>query len=64
MKISFASFDILSDEDVRAGLKTYSNWPTFPQFYVENKLLGGLDIVQEMAEDGDLLDLIPKDSKK
>ena len=52
--ISFDSFDILEDNSVRQGLKTYSNWPTYPQLYVRGKLVGGLDIVKEMAEDGDL----------
>lgn len=52
--IKFTSFDILKDEEVRAGLKTYSNWPTFPQLYVQGKLIGGVDIVQEMANSGDL----------
>ena len=52
--IEFSSFDILTDNDVRQGLKTYSNWPTFPQFYVDSNLIGGLDILNEMAEDGDL----------
>ncbi len=53
-KISFCTFDILTDEDVRQGLKTYSDWPTFPQLYVDGDLLGGLDIMKEMAEEGDL----------
>ena len=52
--IEFDSFDILSDNEVRQGIKTYSNWPTFPQFYVDSNLIGGLDILTEMAEDGDL----------
>jgi len=52
--IPFASFDILSDEEVRAGLKTYSDWPTYPQLYVNGVLMGGLDIVKEMAAQGDL----------
>lgn len=46
--IQFDYFDILSDENVRQGLKTYSNWPTYPQLYVHGKLVGGLDIVKEM----------------
>jgi len=49
--IPFGSFDILSDESVRQGLKTYSDWPTFPQLYVRGDLIGGLDIVREMAEE-------------
>mmetsp|Transcript_5665 Transcript_5665/g.9986 ORF Transcript_5665/g.9986 Transcript_5665/m.9986 type:complete len:354 (-) Transcript_5665:223-1284(-) len=52
--IPFGSFDILQDEAVRQGLKTYSDWPTYPQFYVKGELVGGLDIVQELAEEGDL----------
>jgi Grx4 family monothiol glutaredoxin len=52
--VKFSSFDILTDEAVRQGLKTYSNWPTFPQLYVDGNLVGGLDIMNEMAEDGDL----------
>lgn len=53
-KITFETFDILSDEEVRQGLKTYSNWPTFPQLYGSGKLVGGLDIVKELAEEGAL----------
>ena len=52
--IDHGHFDILTDNEVRQGLKTYSNWPTFPQLYVDSNLIGGLDIVTEMAEDGDL----------
>lgn len=44
--ISFSSFDIFSDEEVRQGLKTYSNWPTYPQLYVAGELIGGLDIIK------------------
>jgi Grx4 family monothiol glutaredoxin len=53
--VQFESFDILSDEDVRASLKTYSDWPTYPQLYVNGALVGGLDIVKEMAAGGNLL---------
>lgn len=42
----FGHFDILQDEDVRQGLKTFSNWPTYPQVYVNGKLIGGLDIIK------------------
>jgi Grx4 family monothiol glutaredoxin len=51
--ISFFSFDILENEDVRAKLKTFAKWPTYPQLWVNGQLIGGLDIVQEMAEDED-----------
>ncbi|CAM9177426.1 unnamed protein product [Ectocarpus sp. 13 AM-2016] len=53
-KVDFGSFDILTDEEVRAGLKVYSNWPTFPQLYVKGVLVGGVDEVSKLAEDGDL----------
>jgi len=56
--IQFSSFDILSDEDVRQGLKKYSNWPTYPQLYVKGKLIGGLDIVKELHEGGELKDIV------
>lgn len=52
--ISFGTFDILSDERVRQGLKLYSQWPTYPQVYVQGELLGGCDIVLEMKQAGEL----------
>nr|XP_040020098.1 glutaredoxin 3 [Gasterosteus aculeatus aculeatus] len=58
--IQFSSFDILSDEEVRQGLKIYSNWPTFPQLYANGELVGGLDIVKELAESGELENTCPK----
>jgi len=56
--VSFETFDILSDEQVRQGLKEFSNWPTYPQLYVNGKLVGGLDIVKEMQEDEELESLL------
>ena len=50
----FDTFDILSDEDVRQGLKTFSNWPTYPQLYAGGELVGGCDIILEMAANGEL----------
>ncbi|CAA0825294.1 Monothiol glutaredoxin-S17 [Striga hermonthica] len=52
--VEFGSFDILGDEEVRQGLKTYSNWPTFPQLYYKGELVGGCDIVMELRESGEL----------
>jgi Grx4 family monothiol glutaredoxin len=52
-KIEFTSFDILTDESVRQGLKVLNDWPTFPQLIVNGELVGGLDIVQEMVETGE-----------
>ena len=48
-KVAFGHFDILTDEEVRQGLKTFSNWPTYPQLYAEGSLIGGLDIVKALA---------------
>ncbi len=55
---TYESFDILQDEEVRQGLKEYSDWPTYPQLYVDGELVGGLDIVKEMVEDGELEGLL------
>ncbi|KAI9197748.1 hypothetical protein LWI28_003640 [Acer negundo] len=52
--VSFGSFDILSDEEVRQGLKVYSNWPTFPQLYYKGELIGGCDIVLELRNNREL----------
>lgn len=47
--LPYDTFDILSDEEVRQGLKTYSDWPTYPQLYVNGDLIGGLDIIKELV---------------
>jgi glutaredoxin-related protein len=52
------SFDILSDEEVRQGLKDYSKWPTYPQLYSKGKLIGGLDIIKELVEAGEFKDAL------
>jgi glutaredoxin-related protein len=52
--VSFGSFDILSDEAVRQGLKVFSNWPTFPQLYYKGELIGGCDIILELRDNGEL----------
>ena len=54
--VPFTTFDILGDDEVRQGLKTFSNWPTYPQLYGAGALLGGLDIMNELAEAGELKD--------
>jgi len=57
-KIEFTSFDILTDESVRQGLKVLNSWPTFPQLIINNEFVGGLDVVTEMAENGELQELV------
>ena len=54
----FAFVNIFEDEEIRQGLKKYSNWPTFPQLYVRGELVGGSDIVVEMFHSGELKELL------
>ena len=56
--VPYDAFDILQDDDVRQGLKTLSNWPTYPQLYVKGELVGGLDICKELQESGELVDIL------
>ncbi len=56
--VPYDAFNIFEDEEVRQGLKEFSNWPTFPQLYVKGDLVGGLDICKELAEDGELRDML------
>jgi len=58
LNVSYDAFNILEDEEVRQGLKKFSDWPTYPQLYVGGELIGGLDILKEMQENGDLEDLL------
>uniref|UniRef100_A0A1A9W8I7 Uncharacterized protein n=1 Tax=Glossina brevipalpis TaxID=37001 RepID=A0A1A9W8I7_9MUSC len=52
--LPYETFDILTDEEVRQGLKTYSDWPTYPQVYVKGELIGGLDIIKELKASNEL----------
>jgi monothiol glutaredoxin len=52
--VKFHSVDVLQDPDIRDGIKTYGNWPTIPQLYVNKELIGGSDIMMEMFEAGEL----------
>lgn len=54
----YAFVNIFEDEEIRQGLKEYSNWPTFPQLYVKGELVGGSDIVIEMYQSGELKTLL------
>ena len=54
----YAFVNIFEDEEIRQGLKEYSNWPTFPQLYVKGELIGGSDIVVEMYHSGELKTLL------
>ena len=56
--VPFQSYNILEDQDLRQGLKEFSNWPTFPQLYVKGELVGGCDITIEMYKSGELKQLL------
>lgn len=57
-EVPYDAFNILQDDEVRQGLKDFSDWPTYPQLYVKGELIGGLDIVQELKESGELQDVL------
>lgn len=52
--LEFADINVLADEEVRQGIKEYSDWPTIPQLYVKGEFIGGCDIVTEMTLSGEL----------
>ena len=54
----YSYVNIFEDQEIREGLKVYSNWPTFPQLYVDGELIGGSDIVVEMYQSGELQELL------
>ena len=54
---------MLEDAEVRQAVKDYSNWPTIPQLYINGEFIGGVDIMAEMAESGELQKLIPEGNK-
>lgn len=58
LNIEFDSFDILSDDEIRQGLKVYSEWPTYPQIYLKGELLGGLDIFMDLHQSGQLQEIL------
>lgn len=54
----FGSFDVLSDEELRQGIKEYSSWPTVPQLYINGEFVGGADIMTELYQNGELQKLV------
>ena len=55
--VKFSSVNVLDSNEMREGIKKFSNWPTIPQLYVKEEFIGGCDIVKEMFETGELLEL-------
>ena len=62
LNIKFESVNVLENEKIRQGIKTYSDWPTIPQLYIMGEFIGGSDIVKEMFEKGELKELLEKKS--
>src|SRR5437773_5399455 len=56
--VKFKGVDVLTDPEIRQGIKEYSSWPTIPQLYVKGEFVGGCDIIREMAETGELKQLL------
>ncbi|SEN65245.1 Grx4 family monothiol glutaredoxin [Palleronia pelagia] len=61
MGVDFADINVLADEELRQGIKDYSDWPTIPQLYVKGEFVGGCDIVTEMTLSGELDELFQKE---
>ena len=58
LEVNFGSVNVLEDQNVREGIKTFSDWPTIPQLYIKKEFVGGCDIVKEMYETGELAKLL------
>jgi monothiol glutaredoxin len=58
LEVPFESVDVLQDQDIRQGIKAFSDWPTIPQLYVKGEFVGGSDIMMEMYESGELAELL------
>ena len=58
LEVKYKDVNVLADDNLREGIKTFSNWPTIPQLYVKGEFVGGCDIITEMAMSGELDDLL------
>ncbi len=58
LNVNFKGIDVLKDENLRQGIKDFSDWPTIPQLYIKGEFIGGCDIVKEMFEKGELKNLL------
>mgnify|MGYP001267089450 CR=1 FL=1 len=57
LKVNFKGINVLEDENLRQGIKDFSDWPTIPQLYVKKEFVGGCDIIKEMYDNGELIKL-------
>ena len=62
LEVNFQGVNVLEDQNLREGIKVYSDWPTIPQLYVKKEFIGGCDIVKEMYESGDLKKVLKEKS--
>ena len=58
LKVNFKGINVLEDENLRQGIKDFSDWPTIPQLYIKKEFVGGCDIIKEMYENGELKKLL------
>ena len=58
LNVNFKGVNVLDDQNLRQGIKEYSDWPTIPQLYIKGEFIGGCDIVKEMFENGELKSLL------
>tara|TARA_B100000427_G_scaffold133451_1_gene111035 strand:+ start:485 stop:823 length:339 start_codon:yes stop_codon:yes gene_type:complete len=58
LEVNFKGVNVLENQNLREGIKAYSDWPTIPQLYVNNEFIGGCDIIKEMYENGELIKLL------
>jgi len=58
LNIKYEAINVLENEEIRNGIKAYSDWPTIPQLYIKGEFIGGCDIVKEMFEKGELKELL------
>lgn len=64
LSVDYFAVDVLQDDEVREGVKVFSNWPTIPQLYINGELVGGCDIVLELFENGELATMLESGNEK
>ena len=64
LEVNFKGVNVLEDQNIREGIKVYSDWPTIPQLYIKKEFVGGCDIVKEMYENGELQKILEKKNIK
>ena len=64
LEVNFKGINVLENENLREGIKIFSDWPTIPQLYIKKEFVGGCDIVKEMYENGELLKILEKKNIK